>query len=215
VIGQASVFGEQAEVYDGFDFTANARLPRGVVLAGGVVLGRSRTDNCGLIGDLSLTYAGSATGVSAPRAEEFCDIHPPMLPNIKFMGVYPLPFWGLQTSATLQSTPGPEITASYAATNAEIRPSLGRNLSAGANATVLLDLMPKGMLYGERINQLDLRVSKVFRVANARIQGMFDLYNALNTSPFLSMQNRYGPAWQMPTQVLIGRLAKFGVQVDF
>jgi len=153
--------------------------------------------------------------VSAPRTEEFCSIHPPMLPNIKFMGVYPLPFWGLQTSATLQSTPGPEITASYAATNAEIAPSLGRNLSAGPNSTVLLDLMPKGMLYGERINQLDFRLSKLFRVGDARIQGMFDLYNALNASPFLSMQNRYGPAWQMPTQVLIGRLAKFGVQVDF
>ena len=29
------------------------------------------------------------------------------------------------------------------------------------------------------------------------------------------MQNRYGPAWQTPTQTLIGRLAKFGVQIDF
>jgi hypothetical protein len=215
VIGQASEFGEQEEVYDGFDFTATARLPRSVMLAGGLVMGRSRTSSCGLTADLSLLYAGSATGVNAPRTEEFCDVHPPMLANVKFMGVYPLPFWGLQTSATLQSIPGPEITASYAATNAEIAPSLGRNLSAGANSTVLLDLMPKGTLYGERMNQLDLRLSKVFRVGNARIQGMFDLYNALNASPFLSMQNRYGPAWQTPTQVLIGRLAKFGAQIDF
>ena len=94
-----------------------------------------------------------------------------MLPNIKFLGVYPLPFWDLQFSATLQSTPGPEITASYAATNAEIRPSLGRDLSAGANATVLVDLMPRGTLYGDRINQVDLRLAKVIRIGDMRSAG--------------------------------------------
>jgi hypothetical protein len=138
-----------------------------------------------------------------------------MLPNIKFMTVYPIPFQDLQFSATWQSTPGPEITASYAATNAEIAPSLGRDLAAGRNGTVLVDLMPKGMLYGERMNQVDLRLAKTLRFGNRKVQGMFDLYNAFNARPFLQMQNRFGPAWQTPTSVLIGRLAKFGVQVDF
>ena len=103
--------------------------------------GRSRTNNCELLPDLSLTIAGSATGVTMPRLPTFCDVRPPMLPNLKFLGVYPLPWWGLQASATLQSTPGPEITATYAATNAEISPSLGRNLSSGQNGTVLVDLI--------------------------------------------------------------------------
>ena len=38
LIQQAADFGDQHEVYDGFDFTANARLPRGVQFAGGVVM---------------------------------------------------------------------------------------------------------------------------------------------------------------------------------
>ena len=116
----------------------------GVVLSGGAGIGRSRTNACDIAEDLSLSYAGSASGVTASRTTPFCDVRPPFLPNMKFLGVYPLPFWGLQASATLQSTPGPEITASYSATNAEIAPSLGRDLSAGANATVLVDLIPKG-----------------------------------------------------------------------
>jgi hypothetical protein len=215
VIQQAEGFGHQSEVYDGFDFTGQARLPRGVVLNGGVVLGRSRTNNCDLISDLSLIIEGSAANVLVPRTEAFCNIRPPMLPNIKLLAIYPLPFWGLQTSATFQSVPGPEILASYAAPNSAIAPSLGRNLSAGANATVLLDLLPRGTLYGDRLNQLDLRLAKFLQVGRTRIQAMFDLYNALNASPALSVQNRLGPAWQQPTQVLIGRLAKFGVQLDF
>ena len=184
-------------------------------MSGGVTMGRSGTDNCALTGDLSLSYAGSATGVTAPRMTDFCDVAPPMQPNVKFATVYPIPFWELQFSGTLQSTPGPEITASYAATNAEIAPSLGRDLSAGRNATVLVDLVPKGTMYGNRINQVDLRLAKTFRMGSRRVQGMFDLYNAFNARPFLTMQNRFGPAWQTPTSVLIGRLAKFGVQVDF
>jgi hypothetical protein len=215
VISQASQFGTQTEVYDGFDFTGNARLNKGILMSGGVTMGRARTNNCELTGDLSLAYAGSAAGVTAPRATPFCDVRPPMLSNIKFLTVYPIPLWELQFSGTWQSTPGPEITASYAATNAEIAPSLGRDLSAGRNGTVLVDLMPKGTLYGDRINQVDLRLSKTLRFGNRRVQGMFDLYNAFNARPFLSMQNRLGPAWQTPTSVLIGRLAKFGVPVDF
>ncbi len=163
VISQAAHFGKQTEIYDGFDFTANARLSHGIMMAGGVTMGRSRTDNCALTGDLSLSYAGSATGVTAPRLTDFCDVRPPMQPNIKFATVYPIPFWDLQFSGTLQSTPGPEITASYAATNAEVAPSLGRDLSAGRTATVLVDLVPKGTMYGDRINQVDLRLAKTFR----------------------------------------------------
>ncbi len=215
VISQASHFGTQQEVYDGVDVGGSLRMQGGVVLSGGAGIGRSRTNACDIAEDLSLSYAGSASGVTASRTTPFCDVRPPFQPNVKFLGVYPLPFWGLQASATLQSTPGPEITASYSATNAEIRPSLGRDLSAGANATVLVDLVPRGTLYGDRINQVDFRLAKVLRIGSLRMQGMFDLYNAFNATPFLTMQNRYGPAWQTPTQTLIGRLAKFGMQLDF
>ena len=36
------------DVYDGFDFDANARLGRGVILSGGVSIGRERINTCAL-----------------------------------------------------------------------------------------------------------------------------------------------------------------------
>jgi hypothetical protein len=210
VITQASHFGKQEDVYDGVDLTSSVRMLQGVVLSGGVTLGRERTNSCFMLSDLSLVFPSTS-----PRTTAFCDTRPPFQPNIKFLGVYPLPWWGLQTSATFQSVPGPQVLAQYSASSREIAPSLGRNLSAGANSSVLVDLVPPGTMYGDRQNQLDFRMTKIFRVGRTRIQGNFDLYNMLNARPFLRQQNRYGPAWQNPTQTLIGRLGKISAQIDF
>ena len=44
---------------------------------------------------------------------------------------------------------------------------------------------------------------------------MFDIYNIFNGSNIGVMVTRYGPAWLRPTEVMAGRLVKFGAQVDF
>jgi hypothetical protein len=41
------------------------------------------------------------------------------------------------------------------------------------------------------------------------------MYNLFNANPVLALNNTFGPQWQRPTQILQGRLLKFGVQVDF
>jgi outer membrane receptor protein involved in Fe transport len=97
----------------------------------------------------------------------------------------------------------------------QIASSLGRNLSAGANSTATVQLVAPGTLYGDRLNQVDLRVTKMVRVNRTRVRGMFDLYNLLNASPVLALNQRYGPAWQQPYITLPGRFMKFGVQMDF
>jgi hypothetical protein len=135
---------------------------------------------------------------------------------VKFLAVYPLPWWGIQTSTTIQSLPGPQLTASYTATSAQVAPSLGRNLSSGAAGTVTVDLIPPGTQYGDRLNQVNLRISKVFKPADGRrVQGIVDLYNMFNANPVLALNTTYGSAWQRPIQVLQGRLVKFGLQLDF
>jgi hypothetical protein len=194
-------FGDQAEVFDGIDLTVNGRTRTGVILSGGLSTGRTRTANCSVI--------------DSPGVQRFCDVRPPFwLPQLKMMGVYPLPY-ALQASATLQSIPGPEIRASYVAPNAVIRPSLGRDLSAGANSTSTVELIAPGSLFEARINQVDVRLSRVFRLGTTRLQAMFDAYNVLNAGSILAVNTRFGPAWLTPTQILSGRLFKFGVQLDF
>ena len=55
---------------------------------------------------------GRVVEYDSPQALLNCDTTPPFQPNIKALAIYPLPWWGLQTSATFQSLPGPQITAS-------------------------------------------------------------------------------------------------------
>ncbi len=212
VIQNASTFGNPADVYDGVDLNLNARLPRSAVVSGGVSVGRERTNNCYALSDLSLTSALPAT---AAKTEAFCDVRPPFQPNVKFLAVYPWP-WNIQTAATFQSLAGPQITATYAATSAQIAPSLGRNLSSGASGTATVDLIAPGTMYSDRIYQVDFRLSKTLTAARARrLQVNLDVYNTLNSSAVLALNTTYGSAWQRPTTVLQGRLVKFSAQFDF
>lgn len=197
----AGNFGDQQEVFDGVDVSLSARLPRGIVVQGGTSTGRVKTDNCFVI--------------DSPQALLNCDVTPPFQTQVKLLGVYPLPFWGIQTSATFQSLPGPQITATYVARNAEILPSLGRNLSSGANGTASVPLIKPGTLYGDRLNQLDFRLSKIFRFGTRRIQANMDVYNMLNGAAVLAQNNNFGTAWLVPSQVLQGRLVRFSGQFDF
>ena len=210
-----SVNPQLQQQFDGIDLSANARLPYGITTQGGVSYGRTRTNDCANAGDLSFAFASAtgSTSIAAPRTSAFCDVRPPLQPNLKVLVVYPLPWYGLQTAATIQSLPGPQIAATYSVTSALVASSLGRNLSAG-NATV--DLIAPGTLYGDRLNQLDFRMSKIFKFGTkSRIQGNVDLYNLFNANPVLAQNNTYGAAWQRPLQILQGRLLKFSVQVDF
>lgn len=215
LITHSSNFGKQEDIYDGVDVGLTARLPNRVILAGGMNAGRERTNNCFMLDRPDLTFAGTATGITSPRTQAFCDVRPPFLTQVKGYAVYPLPWGGIQASGTFQTLPGPQITASYVAANAQIAPTLGRNLSSGATSTVLVDLIPPGTTYGERLYQLDARVTKTFRIGSRRLQGMFDVYNMLNANPVLTLNTRYGAAWQTPLSILNGRLFKFGAQFDF
>jgi hypothetical protein len=212
----ADKYGKQFEHYNGVDITTNARLPKGAFLQGGVNIGRTETNVCDVVlGRPQIQFAGPVANVIQPRSEAFCDVKQPFQPQVKLLGSYPLPWWSLQTSATLQSVPGPQILASYVATNDKIAPSLGRNLASGAAATATIDLVPPGTMFIERLYQVDFRLAKMFRFGRNKVQANFDLYNALNASTILSQNNVFGPNWQQPTYILPGRLFKFGAQLDF
>ena len=100
---------------------------------------------------------------------------------------YPLP-GGLQASANFQSVPGAPYLATYNVPTAAIAPSLGRNL-AGGTRTIPLNLVAPNTQFEDRINQLDVRISKIVKVGRYRLQANLDLYNALNVSPPLSVNS--------------------------
>ena len=204
----ASNYGAQFEHWNGIDLTVNARLPK-VLLQGGVSTGRTYEDNCELVRNLPETTS---------QGERFCRTQSPFLTQVKLLGAYTLPY-DIQLSGTFQSSPGPEVTASGTFVNAQVVPSLGRTLSSGASVAVGL-LEPKTQ-YGERLYQLDFRLSKKFTVNRTRLQATLDLFNATNGNPVLVQSNTYGgttaasTVWQRPQAILPARVVKFGVQVNF
>jgi len=216
VVSLASDYGEQLEVYNGVDATLNARMPGGIVFGGGLNTGSTTTDNCAVVLARPQVQfpAPSAGTVVAPRLDSYCHVVTPWLTQFKVSGTFGLPYQ-FRAGVTYQDIPGIPKYATYVASNAQIAPSLGRNLAAGPAGTVTIDLIPPQTEFEDRIHQLDVRFSRVFRIQRTRLEGQFDLYNALNASPILSLNTRYGSAWLTPTEVLAGRLLKFGLQLDF
>src|SRR5207245_4000671 len=96
--------------------------------------------------------------------------------------------------------PGATQAANIVANSALIAPSLGRALAAGANATVVVDVLPSQRQFEDSSSQTDIRFIKMFKLGGTRrVQGIFDIYNAFNARPVLAVTTRYtgttGGAW--------------------
>ena len=113
-----------------------------------------------------------------------CHVQAAFLTQAKFLATYVLPRVDVNLAATVQSTPGPVVSANRNYTSQEIAPSLGRPLSAGA-ATATINMLLPGDIYSDRTNQLDLRVGKIFRFGGRRASVNLDIYNALNANPVM------------------------------
>jgi hypothetical protein len=205
-------FGDQSEYWNGVDFSANARLQNGVTLQGGVSTGRTTTDNC----DVIANDQGAVFGAAAPGAGPSlrgCHVQAAFLTQVKLLGTYLVPRVDVNVAATVQSTPGPVLSATRQFLNSEIQPSLGRPLSSGApNATVNM-LLP-GDMYGDRVNQFDLRIGKTIRFAGRRAAVNLDIYNLLNANPVMQENPSYA-VWRTPQRIMDARLFKISGQLDF
>ena len=215
----SSSYGDRIELWNGADLTANARLPK-LLLQGGVSTGRTLEDDCDIVRNVPESIPNAR---GAANGERFCRTQSPFLTQLKLLSAYTLPY-EIQLSGTFQSMPGPEISASFVAANAQIASSLGRNLSAcpaptgACTATVTINLVEPKTLYGERMNQFDIRVAKILNIRRTRVQASMDIYNAFNSSAVLQLNNTYGTngaSWLVPQAILNGRLVKFDIQVNF
>jgi hypothetical protein len=230
VVTQHTHYGKQKEVYNGVDVGLEARLARGARFQAGVGVGRTTTDTCDFnsLPQLLPNFIGGtavSTTVVTPRTSDFCHINRPWsaATGLSLVAIYPLP-WDFQFSALYFDKPGIPNVASRAYTNAEIRPSLGRDLGqcrgvAPCNASVVINTVPDTSYFEDRLRQTDIRFTRTFRVGKIRVRGNGDLYNLFNASNVLNMTTRYsgtnGGQWRRPLQILGGRMFKFSAQLDF
>jgi hypothetical protein len=211
VVTQSSHFGKQERVYDGADAKLSARV-HGALLTGGWNIGRTRL-HCVV--------------VDAPV--QFCDNRRPFQSEFKLGLSYELPY-EIRVSSVIQNIPGAtkcflsgvSCFLYYVATDAQIAPALGRHLAAcgtvtvGCSAFQLVTLAEPATIFEDRATQVDLRFSKRVPLGKkAGILGKADLYNLLNRSAIARQNFTYGPTYGLPTEVMGGRLFKFGATVDF
>ena len=200
-VTNSSNYGNQISHWNGVDLTVNARLEQGVLLRGGVSTGHASTDNCEIVATLD------------NPSPLYCHSDNAFQTDVKFLASYTVPRIDVLLSGVLQSRQGPGLSANYNAPNAVVAPSLRRSLSGGAaNATV--NLIAPGTLFGERVNQVDVRVAKLLRYAGDRMMLNVDIFNALNAHPVLAENSNFA-VWRRPTEILTARFVRFSVQYDF
>jgi len=183
--------------------TIDARLPRSIRLSGGFDTGRTVLDRCFV--------------VDSPQELHYCRVVTPFKGQTQYKanGTVPIPL-DFAFAFAWQNISGPSFGANYAASNAEIRPSLGRDLSGGLQTpAVAIPIVPPQTLFEDRISRLDLRLTKIFKYARYRVQINVDAYNALNANSIRAVNSVYGQAWRTPLQILDPRLIQFGGQLSF
>ena len=117
---------------------------------------------------------------------------------------------------TWQNNPGLAQAATLGFTNAQVSPSLGRNLSTATVAVA--NIMAPNTLFEPRFNQFDVRIGRRFQVGNLKFDPRLDVYNLFNSTTALGAISGYSAVpgtWLRPTDAMGARIVKFGVQVDF
>jgi hypothetical protein len=193
-------FGEAQYSNHFLNFGFDARLGGGARIGGGFDTGRSVQDRC---------YV-----VDSPQELLHCRVVTPFegQTQLKLNGSYPLPY-GVVVSGAFQNISGPNYTASYPATTAEIAPSLGRPL-AGGTRTVDVPLVAPQTLFEPRISRLDMRLSKIFQINRVRLQINLDAYNTLNAGSITSVNNTFDSRWRLP-EIIDPRHVQIGGQISF
>jgi hypothetical protein len=198
-------------IYDGVDVSLQARVKGSTILGSwsternlSVFCSNQNDPNGPPINDL---YIGSPIVSNGGR---FCDwrkFHIPFVNEFKASGTYPLPYWGIETSAVLQSYAGAPRVITYTVPAALF--------PGGQTNSEQIILNKPGSLFYPRFNQLDVNVKKNFRAGRKTFSFQVDAFNALNGSAVFTRNNAIGGSLGQVTAILQGRIIRLGFQMRF
>ncbi len=204
--------GETSQTYDGVDVTVNARPTGRLFLQAGVSTGRTVTKNCAVVDN--------------PMSLRFCEVTQPFLGNYRVSGGYTFP-WQIAGERRIPKPPArtgrrrrrrgrADRRGQLPVTNATPGITLGRPIATpGGIDHRALDRSVQLRRLCERVNQLDLRLTKGVRVGRYRVDIMVDFYNTFNVAPVLTYTTTYGPKWLIPSTFLQSAFLKLGGRFTF
>ena len=229
----AKDYGDPTFYWQGMEMTVNARMSNGLTLQGGFTTGSGVRDMCELAANLPEIYSQN-TSMLFQKDVAACNIEEPWLYSWRGLANYIVPKVEVQVSAIMRSQPnlaatndpasnGLSMSAFYFEPAANIVAQLGRPV-AGNAPLVTLDMVRLGDVYPDRLNTVDMRVSKILRFGRVRANVGFDLYNLFNanTGVFTNATTGFNPNWGTdgatylrPNAILNPRYARFNATVDF
>jgi hypothetical protein len=188
-------------LYNGVDFTVNARFRNGATLLGGTSTGKLEAVTC---------------DVEDPNQLRGCAASQPFRSQFKVTGTYPLPH-AFRFSAVFQSMPGVletrtanndgDVVINYIV-NKAIVPTL-------TLAQVTTRLNDPGKDFLDRNNQFDMSLTRDFRLGRVVVKPQLDLFNVFNVSPVTNEVATFGTSLGQPLTILPGRLLRFGFRMNY
>jgi hypothetical protein len=217
----AKNYGKMTEHFDAVNVSVNGRLENGVTFQAGVGPGRQVTNDCGVVDDLPemlhTPVGGNPTRsfTTAARPLERCEQNNGWRTGVTGLATYTIPKIDVLVSGTYQNQPGVQLDANYntpvSATN------LGRPFTGATFRNY--NIVTAGEVYVERLNQIDFRVAKLFRLGGSRTMINFDFFNITNSNSVLTENATFvlapSTAWRTPQSILLPRMFKLSAQFDF
>ena len=179
--------------YHAVQFGAAKRMSDRIQLSGGATIGSDRT------------CSGASTNPNS--RVNACGYNNA---DSRFMGdvsvIYRLPA-NINLSGHLQQKSGQPLATGYTVTRADL-PNL-------TQVSQSVNLQPSGARRKEAWTLLDIRISKTFRRGARSVEPMAELYNVLNENASLSQVTTVGPTFGRVSSNIDGRIAKFGLKIQF
>ena len=227
--------------FNGVDFTVNARLSN-VTIQGGTSTGNVVEDDCGVSAQHPEIYIFGPWGGTAPFLtvspgggpgglgqwpQAFCHRESAWQTNVKGLATYTVPKIDMLISGTFRSLPiagnefpsvatqslGGQVTA-VQIPGVFTQTNLGRGFSSGIPVE-FLNIVKPGVLYGDRLNSVDLRFGKILKHGNSKTLVALDIFNVTNSNTSNVYQQAYGTTYLNPLSITAARFFKIGVQIDF
>jgi len=211
-------FGDYTNLTNSIYMNVSARPRSGLVLQGGFNSANTGVDYCDV---RSAIPEWTVLGAQSPT-NPWCDTSTGWVTRFTGLGTYTIPKVDVLVAGTFRSDQGIPLAANWAAPNSATV-GLNRAFAGVAGTTVTVNLIEPGTLYGDRVNQFDLRFAKILRFGRTRTNVGFDIYNIANRAPVLGYNQTFvlpsatnpNGSWLTPTSVLQPRFVKFSAQIDF
>ena len=214
---------ERRQEYNSVALNFQWRIPGGGQLFGGGTLERERQKACTSPDDPNYLAVGSTTTFAGER---FCDdfaLDIPWKKQFKLSGTRSIG-WGFELSMAFQSNQSPTSTRVMTVTRGATRYPAGCPAPCPAGQlimptatfgqstmTVLLD--PQRATFVERINQLDFKLSRRFRIGRFSVLPVVEVFNLNNSDAIISYvsTNALSATYLAPNSIMQGRMLGAGL----